>query len=172
MLRSITLALVALCALPAFVRADGNIAQDAGPFEFTIGGSGSNDKSFNNGGFNLNGSLGWYATPNVELSLRDQFGYNDFGTGHEYTNQVKAAADFNFNFDRFQPFVGANIGYISGTFVNDGGTAAPEAGLKFYLTNQAFLYGMVEYDFFWNSGGNTTFNNGQFNYLLGLGLRF
>jgi hypothetical protein len=163
----------ALLLIPAIASADtGNIARDAGPFEFTLGGSGSNSKDFDNGGGSIAGSFGWWATPNIELSVRDNASYNDSGNGSSWGNQVRVAIDLAANLDRFQPFIGANIGYISGTNVHDTAEGAPEAGLKFFLNNSTFIYGMVEYNFFFNSSGNTTFDKGQFLYGVGLGMRF
>src|SRR5579875_2506018 len=91
---------------PALAMAQ-NISNDAGPFEVIFGGVGQNDKNFHNGGVSLDGNLGWYATRNLELSVRDAVSYDDFGAGHAWTNSVRGALDFNFNFDRVQPFVGA-----------------------------------------------------------------
>src|SRR5437588_102647 len=65
-------------------------------------------------------------------------------------NDVKVAADLNLNFDRIQPFIGGNVGYVSGPGTHTA-EAAPEGGVKIFLTNQAFLYGMIEYNFFWHA---------------------
>jgi hypothetical protein len=176
MLTRLSVAMAALLIVPSFARADGpNIARDAGPFELTISGSGQNDNKFNNGGFTLGGSFGWFFTPNFELFGRDTVTYNDNGGGSAYSNNARAGVDFHLNFDRFQPFIGGNIGYVSGDFVKDTPTAAPEGGIKFFLGEHTFLLAMVEYDFFWHSGDNgvtSTAQHGQFVYNVGLGFRF
>ena len=113
----------ALLLVPAFAKADtGNIARDAGPFEFTLNGSGSNNHNFSGGGGSIGGNVGYVSGPNTHTP-----------------------------------------------------EAAPEGGIKFFLTNQAFLYGMIEYNFFWHTSGNDVSSNashGQFLYGVGLGLRF
>lgn len=174
---SLSALLTGVLLLPAVTRAQSgtNIARDAGPFELTIAGSGQNDHKFNNGGFNLGGSFGWFATPNLEIFFRDTVTYFDSGAGSSYSNNARVGLDFNFNFDRIQPFIGGNIGYVSGDFVRDTPTAAPEAGVKIFLSEHAFLFAMVEYNFFWHAGNNgatSTVNRGQFLYNLGLGVRF
>jgi hypothetical protein len=160
----------ALLMVPALVQAQ-NIAQDAGPFDLTLGGTGTTDKNVHNGGGSLAGGFGWFFTPNFEVSVRDSASYNDFGTGHTWSNEVRGALDFNLNFDRFQPFVGANVGYLDGNIRRGTGEAAPEAGLKFFLNNTTYLYGTIEYNFLFNNS-DTTISNGQFAYGVGIGVRF
>jgi len=170
-----TFVFAALLLVPVIANADtGNIARDAGPFEFTLNGAGSNNHDFSGGGGSIGGSFGWFATPNIELAIRDNASYSDNGNGSSWSNNVRVAADFHLNFDRFQPFIGGNIGYLSGPNVHTA-EAAPEGGIKFFLTNQAFLYGMIEYNFFWHTTDNGVAGNaehGQFLYSVGLGLRF
>lgn len=163
----------AVLATPVLASAAENIAQAGGPYELTLGGSGSSSKDFHNGGFNLAGGFGYYVTPNFELSARDTVGYTDLGggSGHSWDNAIRGAVDFNLNFDRFQPFVGVNAGYLDGTGRRGTGEAAPEAGLKFYVTPSSFIYGQMEYDFTFNTSDNN-FSNGQFAYIVGIGLRF
>jgi len=168
------LVFTALLLVPAIAKADGNIARDAGPFEVTVNGTGSNDSKFHTGSGAIGGSFGWFATPNLELGLRDNASYSDFGSGSSWSNNVRVALDVNLNFDRIQPFIGGNVGYLSGPDTHTA-EAAPEGGVKIFLTNQAFLYGMVEYNFFWHTTNNGVAGNashGQFLYGVGLGLRF
>jgi hypothetical protein len=168
-------ALLLVPALTRLARADDNISKDAGPFEFTINGAGQNNHKFSEGGGSIGGSFGWFFTPNFELAVRDNASYSDFGNGSSWSNNVRAALDFHLNFDRIQPFVGGNVGYISGPNAHTG-EAAPEGGVKIFLTKEAFLFGMVEYNFFWhttdNNGVASDASHGQFLYSLGLGLRF
>ena len=57
------------------------------------------------------------------------------------------------------------------TFTWAPGEGAPEAGIKLFLTDSTFLFGMAQYQFFFNNN-STTFSHGQFLYNVGLGLRF
>ena len=76
--------------------------------------------------------------------------------------------------DRWQPFVGANIGYVYGDGVNDTGEAAPEAGVKYFVNSTTFIYGQIEYQFFFDSSDDVddAFDDGQFVYSLGIGFRW
>jgi len=75
---------------------------------------------------------------------------------------------------QIQPFIGGNIGYVYGETVNDTWEAAPEAGVKFYVTNTTFIYLLVEYQFFFDHGSDASsaFSDGQFLYSAGIGFRF
>jgi len=165
------LAFTALLMVPCLAMADGNIASEAGPFEFSIDGSGTNNRSFRQGDFTLDGSIGFFLVPFLEVAARDGVTYSDFGGHPDWDNTVKGAIDLNIPLDRLEPYIGGNVGYLTSTTFHSTGEAAPEAGLKFFFTRSAFIFGQMEYDFFW-SHNSTTFNTGEFNYTVGVGIRF
>jgi hypothetical protein len=170
MLRT-SIALSALLFLPCLAYGQ-NLAGEAGPFEITGAASGSNNREFSSGGFTVAGGIGYFVLPWLEIAARDGFTYSDVsGTGEEWQNTARGAIDFNIPLDHFEPYVGGNIGYFSSRNQGSSPLAAPEAGLKFLFTKDVFVFGQVEYDFFWRDTGNT-FSNGQFVYTVGLGLRF
>jgi outer membrane protein W len=151
------------------------------PYEFTIGAGASNGNDFNGFSGNVNGSLGYYFTENVELSVRQSLSYTDIGNGtggqgSAWNGSTRVAADYHFilgDRGQIQPFIGANLGYVYGETVNDTWEAAPEAGVKVYLNNSTFVYIQAEYQFFFKHGNvEGGFNNGQFVYTVGLGFRF
>ena len=73
---------MALIAAMAFGTASTIQAQPAaGEWEITLGGGGIADRDFHNGGFNVDGSLGYYFTDNWELSLRQDMGYTNPDVG-------------------------------------------------------------------------------------------
>jgi hypothetical protein len=172
MLRNKILAFSALLLVPCLAHAQ-NLANDAGPFEITGSASGSNNREFSAGGFTVGGSVGFFVLPWLEIAARDGFTYNDAGgnTAFDWQNNVRGAIDFNLPLDHFEPFVGGSIGYFSSRHDGSSPEAAPELGLKFLFTKNVFLFGQIEYDFFWRNTGNT-FSNGQFVYTVGLGVRF
>jgi hypothetical protein len=161
--------LAALLTAPTLVYAD-NIAADAGPLELTVDGNGTNDHDFSGGGFTVDGSVGFMVLPVLELSVRDGVSYDDFKMGHAWDNTVRGAVDFELPLDRFEPYVGANVGYFASDRFGSSPEAAPEVGLKFFFTKSAFLFAQAEYDFYWRNTGND-FRNGTFNYALGIGIR-
>jgi len=163
-------AFAALVALPGLAFGQ-NMANDGGPFEVTVNASGSNNREFTTGAVNVGGSVGFLPLPFLEVAVRDGFSYADPGTGYTWNNTVQGAIDFEIPLDRFEPYVGANVGYFATHNNGSSPEAAPEAGLKFFFTKNVFIYGQVEYDFYWRKTGNT-FNNGSFDYIAGLGFRF
>jgi len=118
----------------------------------------------------LTGSVGFFVLPVLELSVRDGVTYDDVGFGSAWDNTVKGAVDFELPLDRFEPYIGANVGYFASGSLHSSPEAAPELGLKFFVTKSVFVFGQAEYNFYWRGSGNG-FNSGSFGYGLGLGMR-
>jgi hypothetical protein len=164
--------IAALCLLPATAQ-----AQDVeNPWELTLGGGGVNSEDFDGFAFRVDASLGYYFNETWEVSIRQNLVYEDF-TGSSLDGATRVALDVHFPLgDRSQwvPFVGAQIGYVYGDGSNDTFMAGPEAGVKYYVNSTTFVYGMVEYQFFFDSGdeADDAADDGQFLYTLGIGFRF
>jgi hypothetical protein len=147
-----------------------------GGFEITVAGNGNSTKDVEEGQFNVEGSLGVLIGPNFELGIRQSVSYLDSDvSGQQWNGASRGFADFQLNLGRFAPFIGANVGYIYGDGVSDTWAAGPEAGAKFYLgdSGDVFIFGRVEYQFFFDKGDkvNDVFDDGQFIYSLGVGIR-
>lgn len=147
-----------------------------GSNEFTLSGTGTNDKNFDTGGFGVSGSYGWYMNRNVELAIRQSVNWTAVDNASDRINgSTRGAADYHFDAtDRFRPFVGASVGVIYGDGVHDTGTIGPEVGMKYYLNPTTFLVAQGEYQFFFDSGDDIDNNidDGSFAYSVGLGLNF
>src|SRR3546814_20049658 len=78
--------------------------------EFTLSGTGSNDKDFDTGSFGISGSVGYYMTDNIQANLRQSFNVADIGSGRNYSGSTRLGVDYVFIFGSLRPFVGANIG--------------------------------------------------------------
>jgi len=100
---------------------------DAGNWELTLSGSGTNDRDFNSTSFGVDGSIGYFFTDNLEVALRQNITYTDIGAtkGSAWNGSTDVALDFHFDLGRWQPFIGANIGYAYGDSTNDTFEAAP-----------------------------------------------
>jgi hypothetical protein len=164
-----TLVLAGLISLP-FVA---NAQPAAKDWEIILGGNGQattefrRDNAGNPGGqFGATLSLGYYINDNLEIALRQSLGY---ATSGSWTGYTRAAVDYNFLMDKFVPFLGVNIGY---SYANRGRTdswaAAPEAGIKYYLQDKAFLFGMGEYAVPFRGKG--PWDDGTWVFTLGLGI--
>jgi hypothetical protein len=143
-----------------------------GDWEFTIGGTGNNDKNFDVGGFSATGSVGLFLTNALEISVRDNA---SFASPSIFNGSTRVALDINFfPGDAFRPVLGANIGYVYGDSVHDTWSGAPEGGFKIYLQKRAFIEALAEYQFFFNkdSSIDSAFDDGQWVYTLVLGLNF
>lgn len=149
---------------------------EAGDVEFTLGANGNNDNEFDSGGFSGATSLGYFFNEHVELGLRHSMSFFDADdVDATFAATTRAFGDFHFDLDRFQPFLGANIGIRYGNGeIDETGTIAPEAGLKFFALENAFVLAMAEYQWFFNEVDDLddTADDGQFVYTLGLGFNF
>jgi hypothetical protein len=141
-------------------------------WELTLTGSGSNNQDFDAGGFGASGSIGYFLTEGWEVLLRQSLIYaNSEEESGEYVASTRVALDYHFDFDRFQPFVGANLGVVYGNEAEETGLAAPELGAKFFVKEETFLFAMAEYQFFFEdaSDADEGFDDGQFVYSIGIG---
>jgi len=147
---------------------------EEGDKEITLSGSASNSADFDGVFIGANGSLGYFVTDNLELGVRQSLQYTDVGFDSALNGSTRVAADFHFDLEAWQPFVGANFGYVYGDAVNDTFEAAPEAGIKFFVNSTTFIFAQVEYQFFFDQAdeADNAFEDGQFLWSLGIGFRF
>ena len=145
-----------------------------GDWELTLGGSGTNDKDFETGGFNAEGSLGYFLTDNWEIALRQGAGFSDTGGNSSWNGNTRGAIDYHFDFERVQPFVGANVGYIYGDDTEESFLAGLEAGLKYYVKPKTFIFAQGEYGWLFEDADDAddTFDDGRFLWALGIGFNF
>ena len=168
------LVFAALCLLPAAAAS----AQVRGPWELELSGSGINGVHFNGFTGALNLGVGYFFNENLELGVRQTLAYTDVGVPATLNGQTRVAVDFHIPLgdqNQFLPFFGANLGYVYGNNgFRDTWELAPEGGIKWFVGPDAFLFGSIEYEFFFRTGSgiNGGFKNGQFVYTLGIGFRF
>jgi len=146
---------------------------EKGDWELLLGGTGSNDHSFDAGNIGFSGSIGYFLTNNFELALRQNFNWSDVGNS-TYIATTRAAIDYHFDLDRVYPFIGVNLGYVYGDNVDDTWEGAPELGLKWFVKPDTFIYGMAEYQFFFDNTSHIDngFNHGIYVYSIGIGFTF
>jgi outer membrane protein W len=149
---------------------------DAGTWELTLTGSGTSNQDADAGNAALQVSLGYFIFDQFELLARQGVGYNDndnlTGGGTSVTASTAVAVDYHFDLDRFQPFIGAGIGYNYGdSDVDETLFAGPEAGIKWFVKDDTFLYGLVQYQWFFDNVEDIEDNtdDGSFLYAVGIG---
>lgn len=143
---------------------------DQGTWELTLTGQGSSNEDVDAGQFGIGANLGYYIADQLELSLRQTVNYADFNAGTTVDASTGVAIDYHFDLDRFQPFIGAAIGYLYGD-TSDTFFAGPEAGVKYFVKADTFIYGLVQYQFFFEDSDDaeSAFDDGSFLYQLGIG---
>jgi len=153
---------LALFLLPAVAHAQ----FEAGNWEMTLSGSGSNDQDFRTVDLSVNVSLGYFLTKELEIGVRQGLVYADGGSA--WSGDTRAALDYHFDLDRWQPFVGVNAGYVYGDSVSDAWIAGPEAGVKYFVNSTTFIEVSAAYEFNLEEG----LDDGAFFYSLGIGFKW
>lgn len=173
MLRKLVVSSVAAFAL-LIVPAAAQAQFSQGDWELTLAGNGGSDNEFVTNNFSIGGSLGYFLSDQIEVGLRQGITQADVSGSDDIWNySTRIFGDFHIDLDRWQPFIGAQIGYLYGDSTADTWIAGPEAGVKFFVNSTTFVFGQVEYQFFFEDSdeADDAFNDGQWVYSLGLGVR-
>jgi len=173
----LTLCLLAL-ALPlaAFGQTVVDPTRRAGEHEITLGGSGGSNTDFDSSFGGINFSYGSYINPTLMWQIRQSVNYaNPDRGGTSWNGATRLAFDQHLAArGAVRPFIGANIGRVYGDNVHDTWAAGLEAGAKFYVQSQTFIYAMAEYGWFFERarGIDNSFSDGQLNFGIGIGYNF
>jgi hypothetical protein len=174
MLRKKILPLVALSVLvPTLALAQTNVFQQ-GTQEFTLGGSGTSDEDLDDTVVGTTLSYGIFTTPHMEWGVRQELSFNDLGGGSNFNGSTRLAFDYHIGRGQVVPLLGLSVGYVYGDNVDDQFIAGPEGGLKFFVNDTTFIYGLVEYQFLFEEADDVddVYDEGRFVYGIGLGLTF
>lgn len=178
MLRGFTFWLVVTAGFVVVASPVSDARADAGPWEFTLAGSGASDKDFDATQFSADAGLGLHLGP-VVLGGRQTITYTSSALDDVddfFSGSTRFFGDLEIALGPFAPFIGANVGYVYGDLVNDQFIAGPEGGVKLYVGDDrdTFIFFRVEYQFFFEDSDDAenAFEDGQFVYALGVGFRF
>ncbi|MGB7159369.1 MAG: outer membrane beta-barrel protein [Tepidisphaeraceae bacterium] len=165
MLRNLVLvALLGLFLVPAAASAQ----FDEGDWEVTLAGNGTSTDDFDNTVLSIGGSLGYFFNDNLEAGVRQTISFSDIeGSGSDFAGSTTGFVDYHFDLDRWQPFVGAFIGYAYGDGVEDDGVWGPEGGVKYFVNATTFIAATVQYLIPFDSA-----NDEAFAYSLAIGFKF
>jgi outer membrane autotransporter protein len=154
---------VALLALPAM-----SLAQfEAGNWALELSGQGNNDQDFENGSFAAQAELGYFLSKELEVGLRQSIQWSDFGDS-TWAGTTGVFADYHFDLDRWQPYVGAAVQYSYGDEVDETWFGGPEGGVKYFVNSTTYIDLNVLYGFNLEDG----IDDGAFFYSLGIGFRW
>jgi hypothetical protein len=169
LIAKVCIVVVALLLLPAFVSAEQpTYGFHKGDLEFSIFGRGSSDNNVDNTNFSISAGLGYFFTDTIEAELRQNIIFIDTPGDNFWGGSTELAADYHFDLDRFQPLIGVSIAYNYGDDIRDTWACGPEAGVKYFINQTTFVRTLVQYQF----PVSDSFNDGNFIYGLGLGVRF
>ncbi len=146
-----------------------------GEWEMTIAGAGSSDKDAESGDFNISVDLSSYISEMWSIGLRQDVGYADVANGPSTWNGgTTLFTQLHFGDTPFRPFIGAGIGYLYGDNVTDTWYGGPEAGLRYYVKPETFIFARAAYQFLFDSADDIDdqFDDGRFVYTLGVGFTF
>ncbi|GAB3112219.1 hypothetical protein G8770_19640 [Aestuariicella hydrocarbonica] len=169
---------VLAATLPAVALAQDMIGPKDGSREFTLSGTGTSDKDFDNSSMGVSVDYGWYTSSHMVWGLRQSLNYADIegenASDDFWNGSTRGYLDYHFLDGAARPFVGASLGGIYGDGVKDSGFAGLEFGLKYYALPSTFILARAEYQFFFSSGNEAedNFDDGAFSYVLGVGYHF
>ncbi len=164
------IALLALVLAPGAAMAQFQM----GDKELTLSGSGSSDNDFDSTNFSVELGLGYFINKNLEALVRQGVAVADNPGANSWNGSTRLGLDYHFDFQQFQPFLGAGIGFLYGDSTEETFTAGPEAGLKAFVNSTTFIIASVEYQVLFEDANDADeqFDDGRFVYNLGLGFRW
>lgn len=140
-----------------------------GTRELTFAGAGNASSDFDNNTLGLDISYGWFSNPNLEFSGRQSVNFADVGGENAWNGSTRVAMDYHWTGGRWRPFAGVEAGFVYGDGVSESGIIGPEAGIKYYLKPDTFVFWREEYQVFMHSSQNDKFSNGSFIHTFGIG---
>lgn len=142
----------------------------AGAWEFTLGGSGLSNKDMDSSAGGVAASVGLYLNDTLLLAVRQNVNYiNSSGADSSFISSTRIALDQHILASgRLRPFVGVNFGGVYGEDVTNTFVAGIEAGVKFYVQERTFLYGIADYAWAFRDSDAATdnFNDGGFQWFF------
>lgn len=149
---------------------------EAGNVEVSVFGSGLNDEDFEVGSAALGIAVNAYINDSgTAVALRQILSFADSGPGSDtWDGSTRVGVQQTFELGRLMPYAGLLIGRTYGDSIQELWTGGPEAGIKWYVKDEAFLLAGVEYQVYFDSDDRVgdAFEDGTFYYQLGFGLRF
>ena len=169
--KSLFVPVLGLLLLPAVASAQ----FQQGNWSLELNGQGSNDQDFRTGSAAVGLELGYFATKEILVGVRQSVIWADGGS--DLSGSTRLVADYHFDLDRWQPFVGASIGYqynnvgdddAGGDDDDDSWVAGPEVGVKYFVNSTTYVRLSAAYDFDLEEG----LDEGAFVYGLGIGFKW
>ena len=146
---------------------------EAGNWELSLAGRGSNDDNFDDGDFLIGAKVGYFFTKELEGFLRQDVNAI-FEDGGQWAMFTGVGVDYHFDLDAWQPYVGAMIGYFYGDeeITSDTGVIGPEVGVKYFVNNTTFIYGEASWVLFFDEDESADEDDSRWTYSVGIGFQW
>jgi hypothetical protein len=118
----------------------------AGNWESTLTGTGQSDDDFDNSNFGVTGSVGHYFTKNFIVTFKQGIQANETRDSTLVNGRSVVQAAYQWDFAKWQPYLGINVGGIYGAGIEDSAIVGPEGGLKYFVNESTFLFGSIAYE--------------------------
>lgn len=166
------MAVAVIMLAPVLSAAQTESAFQHGERKFSLSGSGVSAEIFDN--TDRQSLLGIRRFFNLGRVAGKDISYLDGPDGSDRNDVTRMVADYYFDFGSLVPLVGISMGYVQDKDKIDQFVAEPKIGFKYFMDPPTFLYGLLEYQYLFNDGGdlNNLYENGRFFYGIGFGLSF
>jgi hypothetical protein len=166
MLRKLYLVpVLALLLVPAVASAQ----FEQGNFSLELAGDGGTDHDWTEASAGISFELGYFVSKELMVGVRQGISWSDAGgPGSFMDGSTRIVANYHFDMDKWQPYVGASLGYAYGDLTEDDWFAGPELGVKYFVNSTTYVDLVVAYDFLLCEG----LDEGSYRYGLGIGFRW
>src|SRR3569833_2414832 len=130
----------------------------AGDNEFSLSGGGTSNKQVDRSTVTLALIYGKYITDSWQWAIRQGVNVADVANDNQWNGSTRLAVDYHWNFGRWRPLVGVNVGAGYGNNVSDTGIAGPEVGIKYFPKPDTFIFFLEEYQFFFKDSSDVNDN--------------
>lgn len=143
-----------------------------GERKFTVIRTGLNNGKLDRTGLGSSWSIDRFL--NLEKVVRQDGSFINIPDDRDWNDSPRVIANYYFGSDAWVPLVGLSMGYIRDPEEDDRFVAGSEIGIKYFMNQTTFLYGLLEYQFHINDVVDVRdiYENGRFVYGVGLGLTF
>jgi hypothetical protein len=168
MIKAVSAAVLGLALLASSAA---TAAPQRGAHELQAAGGFFHSEGSDDGSLNVDLSYGYYLTPGWQLGLRQALNYN-FVDDRRDTWTATTAPFLNYNIhatDIIVPYLGGFLGLVW----NDRdvtGTIGPQAGVKFFVHDTAFLNLGYRYEFFFDRIRTIDDNSSRGNHVFNIGI--
>lgn len=144
-----------------------------GASELLVSGGAFHTQDSDTGNLNLDLSYGFYLTPGWQLGFRQALNYEFVDNGRDqWTATTAPFVNYNFRVtDIIVPYLGAFVG-AAWNDQDITGTLGPQAGVKFFVHDQAFLNLGYRYEWFWDKFERINNNADNGNHVFNIGVGF